>query len=108
MEIFARRFLSVTPALYAVIAGGDAAVLNLHIGCRVRKLAISVGSGALVSLVFPAHLQLQPSGIFAVQQIVHVYYGHRGFLNFGFVLGTKKNLFDYLDRGRLVYCIRWV
>lgn len=42
----------------------------------MRKFAIRVGSGALVPLVFPAHLQLQPSGIFSVQQIVHVYYGH--------------------------------
>lgn len=62
--------------LNAVVAGGDAAVLNFHIGSRVRKFAIRVGSGALVPLVFPAHLQLQPSGIFSVQQIVHVYYGH--------------------------------
>jgi len=43
------------------------------------ELAIRVRSRALVPLVFPAHLQLQPSGVFAVQQVVHVDHGHFAF-----------------------------
>lgn len=72
-----KRQLKNVKYLDAVVAGCDATILNFHVGSWVGKLAVGVRSAALVPLIFPAHLQLQPSGIFAVQQIVHVDHGHR-------------------------------
>lgn len=76
VEILARRLLSVTPALDAVVAGGDAAVLHLDVGGRVRELALGVGPRALVALELAAHLELQPARVLAVEQVVHVDHGH--------------------------------
>lgn len=78
MEVLAWRLLSVTPALDAVVAGSDAAVLHLHVGRGVRELALSVRARALVPLELPAHFQLQPARVLPVQQVVHVDHGHAG------------------------------
>lgn len=40
------------------------------------ELAVGVRPGAFVPLVLPANFQLQPSGVFAVQQVVHVDHCH--------------------------------
>lgn len=42
----------------------------------MRELALRVGSGALVALELPADLKLEPSRVFAVEQIVHVHHSH--------------------------------
>lgn len=62
--------------LDTVVAGSDAAVLDLDVGGRVRELALRVGSGALVALELPADLELEPSRVLAVEQIVHVHHSH--------------------------------
>lgn len=53
--------------LDAVVAGSDSAVLDLHVGRRVREFALRVWPGALVALELPADLQLEPPGVLSVE-----------------------------------------
>lgn len=67
---------SVVPThLNTVVARRDASILHLHVGRRVGELALGVRPGALVALELAAHLQLQPAGVLAVQQVGHVHHG---------------------------------
>lgn len=78
MKIFARRFITITAALDAVVAGGDLAVLDLHIGGGMGELALGVLARTFVALKFATDLQLQPARVLAVQQAVHIdNVGHR-------------------------------
>lgn len=62
--------------LDAVVASGDFSVLNFDVGGRMSELAFGIRSGAFVPLKFPANFQLQPPGIFSVDEIVHVDHCH--------------------------------
>ena len=49
--------------LYGVKAAGDPAVLHLHVGRRVRELALCLRAGALIAGELPAHLEGEPAGV---------------------------------------------
>lgn len=67
--------------LDAVVAGGDLAVLDLHIGGGMGELALGVLARAFVALKFATDLQLQPARVLAVQQAVHIdNVGHRVYI----------------------------
>lgn len=76
VKVFAWWFLSITPSLNAVVASSDTSILHLHICRRMSKLALGVRTGAFVTLELPAHLQLQPTRVLAIEERVHVYHGH--------------------------------
>lgn len=42
----------------------------------MREFTLRVGPGALVALKFPADLELQPSRVLAIEEIVHVDHRH--------------------------------
>ena len=58
--------------LDAVVAGGDLAVLDLHVGRGMGELAFGVLARAFVALELATDLQLQPARILAVEQAVHI------------------------------------
>jgi len=58
VEVLAGRLLAVAPSLYTVVAGGDTAVIDLHVGGRMSEFALVVASGALVALKLAANFQL--------------------------------------------------
>lgn len=104
MEILARRLFPVTPTLDAVVAGGDTSVLHLDVGWWMCELALCIRSGAFVPLELPADLQLQPTGILPVQQIVHVNHGHFSVA----VVGGRRTAVEVLVRGGVVRVVRRV
>jgi len=64
--------------LDAVVAGGDLAVLDLHVGRGMGELALGVLARAFVALELATDLQLQPARVLAVEQAVHIdNVGHR-------------------------------
>jgi len=71
VEVFTGGLLAVAAALYAVVAGGDAAVVHLYVWRRMRELALVVAARALVALELPAHLELQPARVLHVEDVVH-------------------------------------
>ena len=62
--------------LNTVVAGCHSTVLDLDIGGWVGELAVGVRAGALLPLVLPAHLELQPAGVLLVQEGRHVEHCH--------------------------------
>lgn len=70
LYVYAIRFY-----LNAIVAGGNAAVLHLHVGRRMGELAVGVRARAFVALILAAHLQLQPARVLAAEQSVHVHHG---------------------------------
>lgn len=76
MEILAGWFLAVTPTLNTVIAGRHSSVLDLDVGGRMGELAVGVGASALLPLILPAHLELEPAGVLLVQEGRHVEHRH--------------------------------
>lgn len=75
VEIFASWLLTVTSPLNTVIAGCNSPVLNFNIWWRMSKLALSIRASALLPLVLPTHLQLQPPAVLLVQEGAHVEHG---------------------------------
>jgi len=75
VEVFTGGLFSVTPALNTIIAGRYPSVLNFYVCRRVGELALRVGPSALLTLKFTTHLQLQPSAVLLVEQIVDVEHG---------------------------------
>lgn len=77
--------------LNAVITSCHSSILNFDICRWMCELALGVGARALVSLEFAAYLELQPSWVFAVQQIAHVYHcGHNYFFVLREMMGKEK------------------
>ena len=62
--------------LNTVIAGRHPPVLDLDVGGRMGELAVGVGPGTLLSLILPAHLELEPAGVLLVQEGRHVEHRH--------------------------------
>ena len=58
--------------LNTVVAGGDPAVLHLHVGGGVGELALRVRPRTFLALELTTHLQLQPTTVLLVQHGVHV------------------------------------
>lgn len=61
VKVFAWWFFTITPALNAVVAGGDSSVLHLDVSRRMRELAFGVRASTLVPLELAAHFELQPA-----------------------------------------------
>ena len=60
-----RRVVGRTDRRSQTVASDTAAVLNVDVLRRMRKLAVDVGARALAALEFAANLELQPSRVFA-------------------------------------------
>ena len=67
---------SLLSYLNTVIAGSHSSVLDLDVGGRMGELAVGVGASALLPLIFPAHLELEPAGVLLVQEGRHVEHRH--------------------------------
>lgn len=70
------NFSALLSYLNTVIAGCHPTVLDLDVGGRMGELAVGVGPCALLPLVLPAHLELQPARVLLVQEGRHVEHGH--------------------------------
>lgn len=77
--------------LDAVVASRDTTILDLNIGGGMCKFAFCIRSGALVPLELSAYFQLKPTGIFAVEKVVHINHCHCKFccLNTIIVVGNS-------------------
>lgn len=78
MEVLARRLLTVAASLDRVITCSNSSILNFDVRRWMCELAFSIWSGAFIALELSTHLELEPTRVLHIEEIIDVDHCHIG------------------------------